>query len=496
LESGLCTSQEQGAILLVVSCEHILHSAFKQTSLVQESNKILTINSQPADVIQWDYVPTASDGISGAVFDNSTIQYVESGRNAIGSNYSKILFEEYSTSSFDERIYHSVDQQYLGLLGPVIHAVVGDTVVIVFRNNAPIPLSIQPHGLNVSWEMQGVMYGNSSGGSSGEGAYVQPGEVFRYVWQVPESAGPGDGDFSSVIWSYYSHVDTDRDINSGLIGAIIVTRADAIASNASADHGVPSDVDREFILFASVLDENQSHLLNESVQIAGVSHNASSDRFMELNRRGSINGHMFGQVNGLWCQMYERVRWYVLTSGAGEDQISLHWHGNTLVSSIGERVSTVGLIPSTWTVLDMIPQQPGIFLIDSSYAIGMEALYTVNGTGSPTSTPAPTNGYVPRNRTYFIQAEFANWTYASSDVDLVTGSWMGEPRVSMEEAVYVFFFFFKFKFFKITVSIQCDTHFLACTGGCFGITDQQHVPQDPLRRIFQQFVPSPCQSHQ
>ncbi|HEY6535343.1 MAG TPA: multicopper oxidase domain-containing protein [Candidatus Nitrosocosmicus sp.] len=33
------------------------------------------------------------------------------------------------------------------MLGPVIHAEVGDTIKMVFKNNAHIPYSMHPHGL-------------------------------------------------------------------------------------------------------------------------------------------------------------------------------------------------------------------------------------------------------------------------------------------------------------------------------------------------------------
>ena len=54
-----------------------------------------------------------------------------------------------------------------------------------------------------------------------------PGEVYTYRWWVPASAGPGPGDGSSVLWSYHSHVATDADVMSGLIGPIIVASAES-----------------------------------------------------------------------------------------------------------------------------------------------------------------------------------------------------------------------------------------------------------------------------
>jgi manganese oxidase len=64
--------------------------------------------------------------------------------------------------------------------------------------------------------------------------------TYIYNWQVPEEAGPGPADGSSVFWTYQSMVDWNFDLFTGLAGGIIVTRR-----GAAGAIGVPSDVDRE-----------------------------------------------------------------------------------------------------------------------------------------------------------------------------------------------------------------------------------------------------------
>ena len=53
--------------------------------------------------------------------------------------------------------------------------------------------------------------------------FVPPGGTYRYVWRVPEQAGPSHNDSSSVIWMFHSHFVEGKDVNTGLIGPIIVT---------------------------------------------------------------------------------------------------------------------------------------------------------------------------------------------------------------------------------------------------------------------------------
>ncbi len=44
--------------------------------------------------------------------------------------------------------------------------------------------------------------------------------TYTYTWLVPERAGPGPGDLSSVVWLYHSHVNEQKEVDAGLVGAI------------------------------------------------------------------------------------------------------------------------------------------------------------------------------------------------------------------------------------------------------------------------------------
>jgi hypothetical protein len=71
------------------------------------------------------------------------------------------------------------------------------------------------------------------------GDAVAVGDVVTYTWMVPERAGPGPRDMSSIMWMYHSHVNEAADPFAGLVGAIIITRPE----NANED-GSPADVDQ------------------------------------------------------------------------------------------------------------------------------------------------------------------------------------------------------------------------------------------------------------
>ena len=172
--------------------------------------------------------------------------------------YRKVLYREYTDSTFRTLKPRPPEWEHLGFLGPVIHAVVGDTIRVVFRNNGHRPYSIHPHGVFYEKSSEGVPYNDgASDGRTGNG--VPPGGTYVYVWPVPERAGPGPMDGSSVMWMYHSHVDEVRDINTGLFGPMIVT-----ARGMARPDGSPKDVDREIVAAFTQVEENFSWLADEN----------------------------------------------------------------------------------------------------------------------------------------------------------------------------------------------------------------------------------------
>jgi FtsP/CotA-like multicopper oxidase with cupredoxin domain len=111
----------------------------------------------------------------------------------------------------------------LGMMGPVIRAVVGDTIKVVFRNNTRFPASVHPHGVFYAKNAEGAPYADGTSGQDKADDAVQPGDTYTYSWKVPERAGPGPMDGSSVMWMYHSHTDEIADTNAGLVGPMVIT---------------------------------------------------------------------------------------------------------------------------------------------------------------------------------------------------------------------------------------------------------------------------------
>lgn len=292
----------------------------------------------------------------------------------IGRRYKKARFVAYTDSTFTQKAPIPAEWQHLGIMGPVIRANVGDSVVVCFKNNTTIYTSFHVHGLRYGKGSEGAPYND---GTNGDGNIIKPGEKYTYHFYTPESAGPTEGQPSSTVWLYHSHVDMDEaDVYAGLVGAIIVTKKGMGDENAK-----PIDVDREFVNLFMIFDENSSPYLkdNEQTYCPGFS-NPDPDDFVESNKKHSINGLMMGNLKGLDMKRGERVRWYIVGLGNEDDLHTPHWHGNTVVCN-GKRTDVLELLPATMLVADMNAENPGIWAyhchISDHMMAGMTALYKV-----------------------------------------------------------------------------------------------------------------------
>jgi len=340
-----------------------------------------------ADEVEWDYAPTGTNQITGEAFGSGTWVldeniFVGQGPDRIGKVYTKCLYREYKNANFDTLKPVPPEWQHLGTLGPVIRGVVGDTIVVVFKNNCQIPTSVHPHGVFYLKPSEGAFYADNDGINGGD--YVAPGATWTYTWPVPARAGPGPMDPSSILWMYHGHIDESGESNAGLVGPIIVTKP----TMARAD-GTPKDVDLEFVNLFTVFDENRSPYIDHNIQkyIADQGNLFTDPEvlkedgdFHESNLMHSINGYVFGNLPGLVMDMGERVRWYIIAMGTEVDLHTPHWHGQTLLWGM-MRTDVIEILPGSMKTLDMAPDNPGTWLyhchVNDHIDAGMLATFTV-----------------------------------------------------------------------------------------------------------------------
>ena len=98
--------------------------------------------------------------------------------------------------------------------GPLIEAEVGDTIVVHFRNKLKTPVTIHPHGIFYSNEMDGAYKGKFTD----PGGFVQRNRTFTYVWEASEG--------TQGTWLYHDHGPMDPlPLFKGLFGPLIDPRA-------------------------------------------------------------------------------------------------------------------------------------------------------------------------------------------------------------------------------------------------------------------------------
>lgn len=347
-----------------------------------------------ADEIEWNYTPSGRDEAMGMPFDDIAKGFTQPGPHQIGSINKKAIYREYTDASFKTLKPRPTTQSYLGLVGPILHAEVGDTIRVVFRNNATHPYSMHPHGVLYAKDSEGADYNDATTGADKSDGCVVPGATHTYTWQVPERAGPGPRDPSSVFWLYHSHCDELRDVASGLFGGFVITRRGMARTD-----GTPKDVDKEFVGFFIAINENESWYLDDNVRahatdpkgvnhadsgpltITGMAGTVAGTGLVPTNVKWSINGYIYGNMPVPVMKKGDHVRWYVTTLGDFNNAHSPHWHGNTVMVA-GQRTDVLNVISAQMITADMIPDATGTWLfhchISDHMLAGMVARYRVD----------------------------------------------------------------------------------------------------------------------
>jgi FtsP/CotA-like multicopper oxidase with cupredoxin domain len=324
-----------------------------------------------ADEVVWNYAPSGKNEIT-----HKPLGLLAPGQ--VGWAYKKAIYRAYTDATFRHLAPRAPADAYLGLIGPVVRAEVGDTVKVVFRNNTSLHVGVHPHGVLYKKDSEGAPYLDDTSGKDKADDSVAPGGTFTYTWDVPTRAGPGPMDGSSILWMYHSHTDEVNDVNTGLIGPIVVT-----AQGMANPDGSPKGVDAEAFAMFSEMDESLSRLLPQTLADKALNPHrikAHTPGFQAFNQIFSINGFVFGNMPTVTLKEGEHVRWYVFASMSDFDFHAPDWHGQTIIAN-GNRSNVIELGPMQMSVVDMVPDNVGTWLLNCDinvhYDAGMQALYRV-----------------------------------------------------------------------------------------------------------------------
>ncbi|XP_012498340.1 PREDICTED: ceruloplasmin isoform X1 [Propithecus coquereli] len=316
--------------------------------------------------VEWDYSPRREweKELHYLQEQNVSNAFLDKGEFFIGSKYKKVVYRQYTDSTFRVPVERKAEEEHMGILGPQLHADVGEKVKIIFKNMATRPYSIHAHGVKTE---------------SPTVTPTLPGETHTYIWEIPERSGAGREDSACIPWIYYSTVDQVKDLYSGLIGPLIVCRRHYMRV-------FNPQKKLEFFLLFLVFDENESWYLDDNIKTYSdhpEKVNKDSEEFIESNKMHAINGRMFGNLQGLAMHVGDEVSWYLMGMGNEIDLHTVHFHGHSFrYKHRGIYSSDVfDIFPGTYQTLEMFPRTPGIWLLhchvtDHIHA-GMETTYTV-----------------------------------------------------------------------------------------------------------------------
>ncbi|RXN25751.1 hephaestin 1 [Labeo rohita] len=284
-----------------------------------------------------------------------------------GSVYKKALYRQYTDESYSTEI---PKPDWLGFLGPILRAEVGDVIVVHMKNFASRPYSLHPHGVFYEKNSEGALYPDGTTGRDKSDDAVAPGESYTYTWHVKPEYAPTEADASCLTWIYHSHGDAPKDIASGLIGALLTCKQ-------------------------------------------------------------AINGYVYGNLPALKVCIGRPVSWHLFSIGNEVDIHSAYFHGHTLMDRM-HRTDVLSLFPATSVTATMIPRTEGKWLlscqVNDHVQAGMQSFYEVSAcesSASPTETPG-------KERRFYIAAEEMIWDYAPSGMNYMTNENLTKPDSDSE----------------------------------------------------------------
>uniref|UniRef100_A0A452USX3 Coagulation factor V n=1 Tax=Ursus maritimus TaxID=29073 RepID=A0A452USX3_URSMA len=277
-----------------------------------------------AEEVSWDYSKFAQSEDIDDIPENTI--------------YKKVVFRKYLDSTFTKRDPLGEYEEHLGIFFSIIRAEVDDVIQVRFKNLASRPYSLHAHGLSYEKSSEGKTYEDDSPEWFKEDNAVQPNSSYTYVWHATTRSGPENPGSACRAWAYYSAVNPEKDIHSGLIGPLLICQKGVLDKT-----NTPVDM-REFVLLFMVFDEKKSWYYEKKAQ---------SPRSWRLASSEVKKSHEFHAINGMIYNL--------------PDIHVVHFHGQTLLEN-GTQQHQLGvwpLLPGSFKTLEMKPSKSGWWLLDT-----------------------------------------------------------------------------------------------------------------------------------
>nr|XP_061826788.1 venom prothrombin activator pseutarin-C non-catalytic subunit-like isoform X1 [Nerophis lumbriciformis] len=316
-----------------------------------------------AEEVEWDY------GGSGQK------RQERSQLSSRHTKFKKVVFRGYLDGLFRIPEIRGEKEEHLGILGPLIKAEYGQSIMVVFRNKANRPFSLHPNGVSYTKHTEGLSYEDNSTASYKGDNEVQPNSTYTYIWKVPRKADHTPDEPHCRTWTYYSGVNPEKDIHSGLIGPLLVCPKGTLNNMKDTS---------EFTLLFMTFDESQSWYYETNSEIV---QRVNRRRYQDPNVKEDLKFHSINGIThnlkGLRMYTKQLVRWHLINMGSPKDFQSIHFHGQTFLhqQATSNRHGVFPLLPGSFATLEMYPSKPGLWQLETEIGInqqrGMQTLFLV-----------------------------------------------------------------------------------------------------------------------
>ncbi|TSK87429.1 Coagulation factor VIII [Bagarius yarrelli] len=310
-----------------------------------------------AEEIMWDYgINKPAQLISARETKRGMRKYFPA--------YKKVVYRAYHDRDFKNPVKRGELDEHLGIMGPVLKVEVNDVLIVVFKNTASRPYSLHLHGVYDRTMASSAPQGVTLQENEGPGDPVPPGEERLYNWKITKRQGPSSKDFDCKAGAYYSTVNMEKDINSGLIGPILICRPGTLMPRVLVQPGV-----QDLFLLFTVFDEKKSWYLEHNIKefCTPPCQTKIDDPWFETsNKFAAINGYVADTLPGLVVAQHQTSRWHLLNVGSGGEFHAVHFHG--IPFSIGKdqehRLGIFNLYPGVFGSIEMRPGIVGTWLVE------------------------------------------------------------------------------------------------------------------------------------
>ncbi|XP_061642909.1 coagulation factor VIII isoform X1 [Phyllopteryx taeniolatus] len=310
-----------------------------------------------AEEISWDY------GIRKAPYLIKPRE-ARRGMRKFLPKYKKVVFKAYRDKDFLDPANRGELQEHLGIMGPFIKAEVNELLTVIFKNKASRPYSFHLQGVYDRTQGAGISQRYAPFLPAGvPGEPVPPGEARMYNWRITRKQGPTDEEFGCKAGAYYSTVDKERDLHSGLIGPLVVCKTGTLPTTENL--GPIQD----FSLLFHTFDETKSWYLEENLKNhcgPPCEVNPDDPWYHISNQFAAINGYVAETLPGLMVAQRQRVRWHLLNVGSDGEYHAVHFHGLPFTLHTGQehRMGIYNLFPGVFGTIEMIPSTVGTWLVE------------------------------------------------------------------------------------------------------------------------------------